>query len=520
MSPKKSTNKSENTSTAKSVASDSALLPRPPIVVIMGHIDHGKSTLLDYIRKANIVAGEAGGITQHLGAYEVDHTTSEGKKGKITFLDTPGHEAFCSIRERGAHSADVAILVVSAEDGVKPQTIEALKCIILEKIPYVVAINKIDKPGANVELTKQSLAENEIYVEGYGGDIPVVPISALKGDGIPELLDMVLLVTDLQDLKANPNTNAEGVIIEAKRDSKKGVSATLLIKNGTIESGMFVIVEDAISPVRILEDFQGKAIKKASFSSPVRVTGFDKIPTVGAPFITCTDKREAEKIASSFKSIKKDNTQFVRRDENDTTVIIPIIIKADVIGSLEGIKHELAKIQNDKVKLKIVSESIGNINENDVKTAIGDPNIIIVSFNTKADAKASSIIEHSNVQVKYFDIIYNLITYLKDIILSKVPKEYIDEISGTAKILAIFNKSKDKQILGGKVQTGTLVVGSEVKILRRDVEIGRGKIKELQQQKVKADEIREGYEFGCMIESKIEIALGDKVQGFVTIEKK
>jgi translation initiation factor IF-2 len=218
----------------------------------MGHIDHGKSTLLDYIRKANIVAGEAGGITQHLGAYEVLHTTSEGKQGKLTFLDTPGHEAFCSIRERGAHSADVAVLVVSAEDGVKPQTIEALKCIIAEKIPYIVAINKIDKPSANIELTKQSLAENEIYVEGYGGDIPVVPISAIKGDGIPELLDMILLVTDLQDLKANPEVNAEGTIIEAKRDSKKGISATLLIKNGTIKSGMYVVVQDAISPVRIL----------------------------------------------------------------------------------------------------------------------------------------------------------------------------------------------------------------------------------------------------------------------------
>lgn len=496
------------------------MVTRPPIVVIMGHIDHGKSTLLDYIRKANIVASEAGGITQHLGAYEVSHKTSEGKQGKITFLDTPGHEAFCGIRERGAHSADVAVLVVSAEDGVKPQTLEALKCILSEKIPYIVAINKIDKPGANIELTKQSLAENEIYVEGYGGDIPVVPISAIKGDGIPELLDMILLVTDMQDLKADPETTAEGVIIEAKRDSKKGISATLLIKNGTIESGMYVIVEDAISPVRILEDYQGKSIKKASFSSPVKVIGFDKVPTVGAPFTTCKNKKEAEKLAESYKLNKKETkTLSVKRDENDTTVIIPIIIKADVIGSLEGIKHELAKIKNDKVKIKIVSESIGDINENDIKTAQGDPNIIIVSFNTKADSKASSIIERSEIQVKSFDIIYNLITFIKDVVTSKIPKEYIDEVSGIAKILAVFSKSKDKQILGGKVQSGSLVVGSEIKILRRDVEIGRGKIKELQQQKVKTSEVREGYEFGCMIESKTEIAIGDKVQGFVTIEK-
>ena len=307
------------------------LIKRPPVVVIMGHIDHGKSTLLDYIRKANIVDGEAGGITQHLGAYEVNHKTSEGKEGRITFLDTPGHEAFCSIRERGAQVADVAILVVSAEDGVKPQTLEALKCILLEKIPYVVAINKIDKAGADIEKTKQSLAENEVYVEGYGGDIPVCAISALNGEGIANLLDIVLLVTDMLDLKADTNAKAEGSIIEAKLDSKKGISATLLIKNGTLESGQFVVAGDSLSPVRIFEDYQGKAIKKASFSSPVKVIGFNKIPIVGSRFVTCLNKKEAEETAKNFTETHKAkasvNSSYTRRDENDTTVIIPIIIK-------------------------------------------------------------------------------------------------------------------------------------------------------------------------------------------------
>lgn len=495
---------------------DNTLISRPPVVVIMGHIDHGKSTLLDYIRKTNIVKGEAGGITQHLGAYEVPHA-----KGKITFLDTPGHEAFRGIRERGSQVADIAILVVSAEDGVKPQTLEALKCILNEKIPYIVAINKIDKPGANIEVTKQSLAENEVYVEGYGGDIPVVPISALKGDGIPELLDMIMLVSDIADLKANPNVNAEGTIIESYRDNKKGISATLLIKNGTIESGMYVVAEDALSPVRILEDYQGKSIKKASFSSPVKVIGFNKIPNVGSIFVTTNDKKEAEKMALDF-SLKNDSNKSssTRRDERDTNVIIPLILKADVIGSLEGIKHELAKIKNDKVKIKIVSESIGDVNENDIKSTQGDPNIIIVAFNTKPDPKTQTLIERSNVQIKMFDIIYNLVNFVKEIVLSKVPKEYIDEASGTAKILAIFSKNKDKQILGGKVQTGSIKVGSEVKIIRREAEIGRGKIKELQQTKLRTDEVNEGFEFGCMIESKIEIALGDKIQGFITVEKK
>lgn len=486
------------------------------MVVIMGHIDHGKSTLLDYLRKTNIVAGEAGGITQHLGAYEVQHS-----KGKITFLDTPGHEAFTSIRQRGARVADIAILVVSAEDGVKPQTLEALKCILAEKIPYIVAINKIDKPGANVEVTKQSLAENEVYVEGYGGDIPVVAISALKGTGISELLDMIILVADMADLKADHSVLGEGAIIESYRDNKKGISATLLIKNGTIEQGMFVVAEDAYSPVRILEDFQGKSLKSATFSSPVRVIGFNKIPNVGAQFITCTDKKTAEKMAMDY-AIKnpESKTQSVRRNEDDTTVIIPIIIKADVIGSLDGIKHELAKIKNDKVKIKIVSESIGDINENDIKSTQGDPSIIIVGFNSKPDAKTQALIERSTVNIKTFDIIYNLVSFIKETVLSKVPKEYIDEASGTAKILAIFSKNKDKQILGGKVQEGSIKVGSEVKILRRDAEIGRGKIKELQQSKTRTDEVNMGFEFGCMIESKVEIALGDKIQGFVTVEKK
>ncbi len=490
---------------------------RPPIVVIMGHIDHGKSTLLDYIRKTNIVAGEAGGITQHLGAYEAVHG-----EDKITFLDTPGHEAFCAIRERGAHVADIAILVVSAEDGVKPQTIEALKCIQAEKIPFIVAVNKMDKPGANADRTKQSLAENEIYVEGYGGDVPVVPISALTGAGIPELLDMIMLIAGMQSLQGNTDKLAEGAIIEAGLDNKKGIYATLLIKDGTLKSGQYIVAEDAYSPVRILEDFQGKAIKSATFSSPVRVTGFNKVPAVGATFQVFDDKKEAETKAGLFKPEAKSmqNSAMHAEDNNKLSIIVPLIIKADAIGSIDGIKHELGKIKNEKVSLKIVAEGIGNINESDIKTAQSNPNIIILAFNSKLDSKAKSILERSSVRLESFKIIYDLIEFVKNTVISKVPKEYIDEVSGIAKVLALFSKSKDKQILGGKVQEGSLLIGSEVKILRRDAEIGRGKIKELQQQKAKTDEVREGYEFGSLIESKIEIAIGDKIQGFRVIEKK
>ncbi|MDB5259656.1 MAG: infB [Candidatus Taylorbacteria bacterium] len=511
------------------------LASRPPVVVIMGHIDHGKSTLLDYIRKTNIVAGEAGGITQHLGAYEVTHTftdanSGEKKAGVITFLDTPGHEAFTSIRERGARVADIAILVVSAEDGVKPQTLEALKNIRNEKIPFIVAMNKIDKPGANVERTKITLAENEVYLEGYGGDIPGVPISALTGQGIPELLDMVMLVSDLADLKSNPNEAAAGAVIEANLDNKKGISATLLIKNGTLKSGMFVAADGAMSPVRIFEDFQGKAIKSATFSSPVRVIGFDKIPTVGAPFVSFESKRDAEAYAESYrlkiaaeKAAQKPAPRHVSNDSKGNAqevIILPLIIKADVTGSLDGIKHELAKVNHDRVRLKIVTEGIGVVSETDVKTAQGDPNIIIIAFNAKPDSKARAILERTPVRLESFNIIYNLIEFVRNEVAIRIPKEFVEETTGRAKILAIFSKNKDKQIIGGKVQEGVIVLGAEVKILRRDAAIGLGKIKELQQKKLKAEEVALGYEFGALIESKVELAEGDKFECFKVVEKK
>ncbi|MBI5126464.1 MAG: translation initiation factor IF-2 [Candidatus Taylorbacteria bacterium] len=500
----------------KSVVTGSTI-PRPPVVVVMGHIDHGKSTLLDFIRKANVVAGEAGGITQHLGAYEVHHTTAEGKAGVITFLDTPGHEAFCDIRTRGSQVADIAVLVVSAEDGVKPQTLEALSCIKAEELPYVVAINKIDKPGANIERTKQNLAEHEIYVEGYGGDIPVVPISALTGQGVPELLDMLILVAELENLSGDPTAVASGAVIEGSLHPKKGISASLLIKNGTLRVGTFVVAHDAISPVRILEDHLGKAVKEATFSSPVKVIGWDKLPLAGTPFIVVENKKEAEEIAAKNAQqnpITTDNTVYA-----EGTIVIPIIIKADVVGSLEGIQFELKKIKHDKVKIKIIAAGIGEISERDVKVAQSTPDTILIAFNVKPDAKAKSLLERTPINVQSFNVIYNITEYLQKLATSKIPKEYIDQSIGKAKILQVFSKNKDKQIVGGKVQEGEIRLGGEVKILRRDIEIGRGRIKELQQQKVKAQEVREGYEFGTLIESKIEIAQGDKVECFETVEK-
>ena len=505
------------------------LISRPPVVVIMGHIDHGKSTLLDYIRKTKVVDAEAGGITQHVGAYEASCVTADGKKHTITFLDTPGHAAFCNIRERGALSADIAILIVSAEDGVKPQTIEAFKNIKDAKIPFIVAITKIDKPNANVEKAKTSLGENEIYVEGWGGDVPCLPISAITGEGIPELLEMIVLMSEMTGFKTDPNATAEGIIVESTLDTRKGVSATLLIKNGTLKTGTFVVSEDCYSPVRFIENFKGEKIDTGSASMPVTILGWTSIPPCGATWTTVSTKKIAEEMIETFKEEQKKETRSTAQNNPSTnssadenTVTLPIIIKADVIGSLEGVKHELAKIHHDKVKLKIISEGIGDINENDVKMSISDPGSIIVGFNSKPDKKTQSLIERltTPVIVKSFRIIYELSEFIDQSMIAKIPKEYVEEVSGSAKILAIFSKEKEKQVVGGKVESGTLNSGNDVRIIRRGTEIGRGKIRELQSKKIRVQEVAEGFEFGTMIEAKMEISAGDRIEAVKVVEKK
>lgn len=505
------------------------LIGRPPVVVVMGHIDHGKSTLLDYIRKSNIVAGEAGGITQHMGAYQVEHISSDGKKHPITFIDTPGHAAFCTIRERGAQVADVAILVVSAEDGVMPQTMEAYSEIKKAKIPYVVAITKMDKPNADENKAKQTLGEHEIYVEGWGGDIPCVSISAIKGTNVNELLDMILLVVEMADLKTDASAKATGAVIESSLDTKKGISATLVIKDGTIEVGQFVVSGIAFAPIRYIEDFKGVKIQSATASVPIRIVGWSEMPECGNDFTIVESKKEAEKITQEEgrKQKGESNTQkqvspLSASDTGENQIaIIPLVVKADFIGSLDGVKFELNKITHDRVKLKIVNEGIGDINENDVKLAYGNKNMIVIGFNVGIEKKSEELIQRSPfpLNVKTFKIIYELKQFVEEILTAKIPKEYVEESMGLAKILAIFSKEKDKQVVGGKVATGVIELGNEVKIIRREAEIGRGKVRELQQAKKKAQEVREGFEFGTMIEAKMEIVVGDRIEAVRTIEK-
>jgi translation initiation factor IF-2 len=493
---------------------------RSPVVAIMGHIDHGKSTLLSYIRKSKEPLNEAGGITQHISAYEVEHTTKDGETQSITFLDTPGHEAFSGIRKRGASVADVAVLVVSAEDGVKPQTIEALNSIRDSHTPFVVAINKIDKVGADINKTKQSLAENEVYVEGWGGDIPVVALSAKTGEGVPDLLDMIILVAELENLTGDRNLLATGVVIESNRDTKKGITATCIIKNGTIEKGMYITSGTAIAPVRIMENYLGKQIDKASFSNPIRIIGWDELPVVGNHFDVFDDREKAREAVQNEKNkIANKNNSDHGNTYSEGAVVLPILVKADTGSSLEAVVNQIKKLDTETVRPQIISSGIGTISENDIRLATGTLKAMVIGFNVKVDSPAKNLAERSEIDIKTFDIIYKMTEWLEEVIKTKTPKVQKEETTGRAKVLKVFSKIKDKQILGGRVENGKITLGAQVKIMRRDTNIGEGKVRELQQQKNSTEEVREGSEFGAMIVSSIEIAPGDHIECFIITEQ-
>ena len=494
-------------------------IERSPVIVIMGHIDHGKSTLLDFIRKSNIVKGEAGGITQHTSAYEVEHKTKEGKIKKITFLDTPGHEAFSDMRLRGAVVADIAILVVSAEDGVKSQTLEALKAIKLADVPYIVAINKIDKPGADIEKTKNSLAENEIYIEGYGGDIPFAAISAKTGKGVPELLDLMLLVAEMSELNGCVDKPAEGVVIEANVDPQKGISTTLIIKEGTLKKGMYIAAGESYAPVRIFENFLGDKIDSAQFSSPVVIVGWNKLPQIGETFKSFNKKKEAETYTENFKSEEPIKNIDSEKEEHKEYFCIPIILKADVSGTLNAVVQEISKIVLPHTTLKTIHAGVGAITENDIKLAAGAKGSIVIGFNVSVDTQVRAIAEQSNVDIETFNIIYKMTEWLEEEAKKKTPKIEMEEKIGKVKVLKLFSKQKNVQVIGGKVVEGKIMINSLIHILRRDNLIGEGKVLELQSQRTKINEAKEEMEIGARIESKIEIASGDVFESFTTVTK-
>lgn len=494
-------------------------ITRPPVVVVMGHIDHGKSTLLDYIRQSNIVAGEAGGITQHLGAYEISYKAKGGEQ-RLTFLDTPGHEAFSAMRERGGSAADIAILVVSAEDGVKAQTKEALNTITSLNLPYIVAINKIDRPNANPETIKQQLAENNILLESYGGKVPSVEISAKTGQNINDLLDLILLLAELQELTADTQAPASGVVLEANLDPRAGVSATLLIKNGTLHTGDYVVCGTDVAKIKKIVDQNGKHITTATFSTPVEVTGFSALPAVSAAFQAFSDKAAAEAFVKkqaqqiTAKSPSAPNTNY-----SENAAVVPVLIKTDVAGSLEAVKKEVAKLAKDKITIKFIGEGVGTISETDIKSAGGSPNSLVLGFAVKVDKNAAALAEKLKINIQTFDIIYRLSEWLEKELESRRPTMMVEEAVGKARIARLFSKERDRQVVGGLVLEGALTLGGTVKIQRRGAEIGQGRVMELQSQKVKTKEVEKGAQFGALIESKVMIAAEDVLEAFEQRQK-
>lgn len=497
--------------------------PRPPIVAVVGHIDHGKSTLLDYIRHTNVVEGEAGGITQHLSAYQANHSNQSGEH-LITFLDTPGHEAFKGMRSRGLEVADIAILIVSAEEGAKPQTKEALGLIADAKIPFVVAFTKIDKPGANIERAKMSMLEAEVFLEGMGGEVPFVAVSGKTGEGIPELLDLILLAAELEGLSADPDAPARGLIIEAHVDPKRGNTATLIVQDGTIKSGAFVVADTALAPTRIMENFLGKTIKEAGPGSPVRIVGFSALPPVGAVWSTTHTKKDAEAAVLTAQATARAKAQAEQKDDTGTTVL-PLIIKTDVAGVGEAVAHELAKMTKEidaalpagrQVEVRVLARSVGAISEGDVKMLAGSNTPgIIVGFNVAVERSAQDLALRQGVTIQTFDIIYKLTDWLKNEIDVRRPRQATEVVVAVAKLLKFFSSSKGRAVVGGRVEEGTLTDGAEIRVMRRDEEIGRGKVVSLQSQKREIKEVEAGVEFGAMIKTDALPAAGDKLEAFV-----
>ena len=495
----------------------------------MGHVDHGKSTLLDFIRKSNTVEKEAGGITQHVAAYEVEHPMREPSASngagerkstvkKITFIDTPGHAAFQAIRARGANVADIAILVVAADDGVKAQTLEALASIKEAKIPFVVAINKIDKPNANIERTQASLMEQGIYLEKLGGDVPWAAISAKTGAGVEDLLDLILIVAEVHQFIGDTTLPAEGYVLEAHRDQKRGLAATLIITNGTLRFGMGVLAGSAVAPVRIMENTLGKKITEASFSVPVQLVGFDELPEAGAPFRALTSKKEAEtarppisRAPASVKAIESEESEHF---------VMPLIVRADTAGSLEAIAHEVQKLGDEHSSIRIVQSGIGNITENDTKAALaGSVKATVIGFNVTVDGIANDHARQHGIRIETFEVIYQLTARLEELLRETRPKRTVEETLGRAKILKQFSSRKDMHIVGGSVAEGYLARNTTVRVIRRGTVIGVGKIKNIQSHKEDVERVETGSEFGAQINSLFEIAQGDTLECFATALK-
>ena len=472
---------------------------RPPIVVVLGHVDHGKTSILDKIRQTKVAEKEAGGITQHIGAYQAEHN---GRK--ITFLDTPGHEAFSAIRSRGAKVADVAILVVAAEEGVKPQTKEAIQIIKKSEIPFIVAINKIDKEGANPAKVRQELAEQEVQVEDYGGNVPVVELSAKKGEGINELLEMILLVTEMEELSAPMETPAKGIVIEAHMDGRRGLVATLVLHEGELKVSDWVSAGNAIGRVKMLEDFLGKPLTVAIASQPCLMLGWETAPRIGEEFQVVADKESAQAMTASQSQVGPSKL-FMREVGTETEKtnkrIANLIIKADVQSSLEAIDQTLRTIHSEEVDYNIVGYGVGAIGDNDIKNARAT-GAAVIGFHVSMDSSAKQLAERDNINVRAFEIIYELVEVVRSIMSDLLDPEIRRIPLGKLKILALFKNSGKSQIVGGKITQGKLARGAMIDVTRNGVVLISGRLGQLQHNKADVAEVAEGLEAGIRFDGQ------------------
>jgi translation initiation factor IF-2 len=498
---------------------------RPPVVAVMGHVDHGKTSLLDAIRGAEVAKGEAGGITQHISAYQVTH-----KDRVITFLDTPGHEAFAAIREHGAHLTDIVVIVVAADDGVKPQTIEAIRFARKAGVRIVVAINKIDKEGANEALVKQQLAEQELLVEEWGGDIVAVSVSAKTGQGVEALLDMLLLISDVEELRADATVSARGLIIEAHLEHGRGPIAHALVEEGTLKPGLFAVAGASYAKIRNLESTAGKPLAFAGPSTPVTISGFKTLPEFGDPFVIVNNEREARAMAehtaqqagTTHRNDMSSSELLRIISRSDTLQELPIIVKADVQGSLTSVIDSLKSIDTEEVAVRVVSSSVGIVNENDVHMASSsNPKAIIYGFNIPMANNTKHLASRDNVSVRLFTVIYELIDDVREELSKMLAPEVIEHELGTLKIKGIFNTTKSEIICGGEVLKGKLVSPALVRITRGKLPVGDAKLTGLKRGPNDAKDLTEGELGGLSLQTigRVELELGD-VLTFYTIETK
>ncbi len=504
-------------------------VPRAPVVVVMGHVDHGKTSLLDYIRKTKVVEGESGGITQHIGAYQVEY-----KDRKITFLDTPGHEAFSTIRAQGARVTDVAILVVAADEGIKPQTIEAIELVRAAGVPFVVAITKIDKPEANIQRVERELAAHDIITEKWGGKDVIVEVSANTGQGVDDLLELVLLQADLQELKAPKEGPASGTIIETRHDPKVGVLATLLVQQGLLSIGDSFVVGDKHGKVKSMADAIGKRIKSAGPSVPVEVTGFSAQPSAGEQLQVVESEKEARQLA--HQRSKKTTSRRVSVKTSDLSRLssqiraarssnLNIVIKADVQGSLEAIKNQIAQIKTDKGKINVISEGLGNISEADILSAVGEKDLgagekaFIVGFKVDVSAPARKMAKKDDIKILTYDVIYELTDDLTKILLASIQPEKIEMSVGKATVLKIFRDTRNEKIVGMKVIKGKVQKGDLARFTRGEEVVGEGGIKLIKRLQQEVAEAEAGDDFGFQITTTAKIKPDDSAE-FIHVEYK